>query len=816
MSKPSSSNVAIRLRFSWPAALIGIVIVKAVLSLALKPGPFLASYSGISYLLLLLLAMAFSIRNGIQNTLGSRPFWVLLATGYGIWAISQFLNLYYALALDSEVPNTSIADPALFLHLVPFLAAVAILPHRMKADHRLQRWILNSLLIAFVWAFLYGFTVFPDQYLFSSATRYGLRFDILYLLENLTMILAVAIVAFRSQPPWKSVYFHLLGASVLYAISSIVANLAIDSGGYVNGKLYGLGLVASVCWFVWVPLCARQMPQAEHNTFPLEDRQGPEASVWAMLSVVLISIPIVWELLRRDEGSTARTMRLIVAVAAIVCLASTAYIKEYLAKRELAFDARLANEHLHFALKAGSTVAWDSDLKRGRNAWFGDLPTIFGIPSDAYTSPLDEFFLHVHPDDRQRVIDAVDDAREYRKPYAAEFRVVRPDGAIRWLTARGEFYYAPNGTAERMLGVSLDITERKRAEEALRESEKKFRSVFRDAGVGMVVVSPEGHFIAANGTFCDYLGYTEKELIGTHVKSVTSPEDWPALSKKLDDALSGEHSFQRFVKRCLHKDGSIVHTENTASLIRSGEGAPQYFVGEVLDVTKRKELEEALSRVNQRLIQAQEQERIRIARELHDDISQRLALLAIRLEQLEQDVGASPRSLQGHVRELQMEVEELSTSIQSLSHELHSSKLDYLGAVAAMRSWCKEFSDKQRMQIQFESYNVPNYLPPEISLCLFRVLQEALHNASKHSGVKSFNVRLSESSGEIHLAVSDQGAGFDTEAAMTGRGLGLTSMRERLRLVDGHLSIESQPMRGTTIHARVPFNANSQSARATG
>jgi len=816
MSKQNPPDIAVGLRLSWPIALIGIVVIKAVLSLAVKPGPLVVSYSAISYLLLLLLAMTFAIRNGIQNTLGARPFWVLLATGFGMWATSQFLNLYYAFALDSDVPNTSIADPALFLHVVPLLAAVAILPHRKNGDHQLQRWILNSLLITFVWTFLYGFTVFPDQYLFSSATSYGLRFDILYMLENLTFVAAVFILALRSQPPWRTVYLHLLGASVLYAISSNFANLAIDSGGYVNGKLYGLGLIASVCWFVWVPLCARHMTHAEQSSSSSQERQGLEASVWAMLSVALISIPIVWELLRRDQGSTARTIRLIVAVVAIVCLASTAYIKEYLAKRELIFDVQLANERLRLALKAGSTVAWETDLKRGGTVWLGDLPTTFGILSDTYTAAPEEFLHRVHPDDRQRVSEAVDNARQNRKTYESEFRVVRSDGAIRWLTARGEFYYAPNGTAERMLGVSLDITERKRAEAALRESEERFRSVFRDAGVGMVVVSPEGYFIAANGTFCDYLGYTEKELIGTHVRSVTLPEDWPAFSKKLENALSGEHTFQRFEKRCLHKNGSLVHTENTASLIRSSEGTAQYFVGEVLDVTKRKELEEALSRANQQLIQAQEQERIRIARELHDDISQRLALLAIRLEQLEQDVDVSPRSLHGHVRELQTEVEEVSTSIQNLSHELHSSKLDYLGAVAAMRSWCKEFSEKQRMQIQFESHNVPNYLPPEISLCLFRVLQEALHNAAKHSGVKNFSVRLSEDCGDIHLAIADEGAGFDTEAAMMGRGLGLTSMRERIRLVNGELSIESQPMRGTTIHARVPFNANSQSARATG
>ena len=361
-------------------------------------------------------------------------------------------------------------------------------------------------------------------------------------------------------------------------------------------------------------------------------------------------------------------------------------------------------------------------------------------------------------------------------------------------------------------GTVEDITERKRAEEALRESEEKFRSVFSDAGVGMVIVSPEGHFLAANGTFCDYLGYTEEELLAKTVQSVTFHEDWPAFSQKLSDALKEEHSFQRFEKRCLHKSGRIVYTESSASLIRSSQGNPRYFVGEVLDVTKRTESEAALSSVNGRLIQAQEQERIRVARELHDDVSQRLALLAIRLQQVEQIPLALPADLLSHIREMQKEVEELLTNVQDLSHELHSSKLDYLGAVAAMRSWCREFSEKHGMEIDFNSYEVPNFLPAEISVCLFRVLQEALHNAAKHSGVRKVNVELGSSPDGIHLTVSDLGRGFDIEAGMKGRGLGLTSMQERIRLVNGYLSIDSQSKRGTTIQARVPFDSSGKSA----
>ena len=199
------------------------------------------------------MATSFAIRNGIQNTLERRPFWVFLAIAYGLWSLDQCLILYYELGRHIEAPDNSIADPVLFLHIVPMMAAVATLRHQNVSDRKLYRPILNSLLLLFFWSFLYGYLVFPYQY-FPNATSYALRFDILYLLENLALVFVVGILILRVQAPWKSIYLHLLGASTLYALSSSVANLAIDSGGYVNGKLYGLGLTASVCWFVWIPL----------------------------------------------------------------------------------------------------------------------------------------------------------------------------------------------------------------------------------------------------------------------------------------------------------------------------------------------------------------------------------------------------------------------------------------------------------------------------------------------------------------------------------------------------------------------------------
>jgi signal transduction histidine kinase len=244
----------------------------------------------------------------------------------------------------------------------------------------------------------------------------------------------------------------------------------------------------------------------------------------------------------------------------------------------------------------------------------------------------------------------------------------------------------------------------------------------------------------------------------------------------------------------------------------------QEVVGAVVafvDITERKLAEVALANVSHRLIEAQEQERTRIGRELHDDIVQRLALLAIELQQLQKSADLPPE-VRSHTGELWEQTTGIATDIQHLSHELHSSKLQYLGLAVAMRGFCREFGEQQNVEIDFQTHDLPSPLSADISLCFFRVLQEALHNSAKHSGVKHFEVRLWGTSEEIHLTVKDSGAGFDREGARESRGLGLISMEERLKLVSGTFSIESQPKRGTTIHARVPVRSGSDSVRAAG
>jgi signal transduction histidine kinase len=229
------------------------------------------------------------------------------------------------------------------------------------------------------------------------------------------------------------------------------------------------------------------------------------------------------------------------------------------------------------------------------------------------------------------------------------------------------------------------------------------------------------------------------------------------------------------------------------------------------DITRRKQLEEMLSGMTRKLIETEEQERTRIGRELHDDINQRLAMLAIELEQLPEN----PSEVPSRVQELRKQTIEISDDVQALSHELDSSKLERLGAIRGIRSWCREFGDRQKMEIDFNS-DIASDLPLEVGVCLFRVLQEALHNVVKHSGVKRIEVQLSEHLNDVHLIVTDQGRGFDVEAAIQGQGLGLTSMQERVRLLNGSIEIQSKPIGGTAVYVRIPLRSGHGTRQAGG
>jgi len=351
---------------------------------------------------------------------------------------------------------------------------------------------------------------------------------------------------------------------------------------------------------------------------------------------------------------------------------------------------------------------------------------------------------------------------------------------------------------------------RKESELHLRESEERLRLAAQIGRMFAYSWDAATDVIERSGESQEILGVPkEAAATGAAVLAMVHPSDKQRLELALTE-LSLDNPMLHITYRILSPDGAVTWLERNSRAYFDSNGKLKRMVGMVVDVTERQRGKEALADMARKLIEAQEQERTRIGRELHDDVNQRLAMLAMGLDQLKNN----PSEVENRVRKLLDETNDLSNDVEALSHELHSSKLEYLGVVAGIRSWCREFAEGQNIEIDFRS-DVVTLPPLETGICLFRVLQEALHNIAKHSGVKRVDVRLTEHANQIHLRVSDSGKGFDVETTMQANGLGLISMRERVRLVNGTIAIESTPMVGTTIDVRVPLESKQDSQRAS-
>ncbi len=349
---------------------------------------------------------------------------------------------------------------------------------------------------------------------------------------------------------------------------------------------------------------------------------------------------------------------------------------------------------------------------------------------------------------------------------------------------------------------------RRKTERELRESEEKFAKAFRRSPLAFTLVSlVDYRFIEANETFQRWTGWQREEVIGHTPLELGL---WVDVNQRFAFIQQvREEGAVRETEFIFRKKDGDLWTGLVSSELMDLHGEP-CALSLIADITDRKLAEQALADINRKLVAVQEEERTRIARDLHDDINQRIALVTVDIDQLRQKRPKSFSDLAAHLLDVRERLNEIAKGVQSISHELHSPQLEYLGLVPAIKSFCREFSARQAVQIDFQCRDIPQDVSKEISLCLFRVLQEALHNAVKYSHVRQFTVKLVCSDHQLALTIADRGIGFDPTAAVAKGGLGLVSMRERVRLADGAILIDTKPMHGTTIHVSVPLGTRNQ------
>jgi PAS domain S-box-containing protein len=315
----------------------------------------------------------------------------------------------------------------------------------------------------------------------------------------------------------------------------------------------------------------------------------------------------------------------------------------------------------------------------------------------------------------------------------------------------------------------------------------------------------------STGTFT-FVGEQVLNMLGYAIEDWYQPDFWPAhlhpedrerwVNEWLESANTQDNYELEF--RMIAKDSRVVWLHNLVSVIRE-DGRPTTILGFSIDVTESKEFEALLKDLSSRLINAQEEERRRVARELHDDLNQRMAILSIELEQLGKT--KKPANLNRRIESLKTKAQQISADIHQLSYKLHPSKLDHLGLAAAVKGLCQELSAGGKLAVEFEQSGFPANLPDEVTLCIYRIAQEALNNCVKHSFASTARVVLQNTGKEIRLSVADTGRGFELDSDVMTHGLGFTSMRDRLRMVGGQLQIHAEPKLGTHIEVSVPLAA---------
>jgi PAS domain S-box-containing protein len=362
-----------------------------------------------------------------------------------------------------------------------------------------------------------------------------------------------------------------------------------------------------------------------------------------------------------------------------------------------------------------------------------------------------------------------------------------------------------------LMPLAAMIQEHKFASGALAESENRFRQLFEQASVGIALESLEGKLAIVNPAFCAMFGYTEAELHQMSCTQLSHPEDLAVEAPLFRELCAGKRSSYQIDKRFFRKDGTLVWGRVSVSLLQPQDGTEPFIIGMLRDISPLKQRDQELVTLTGRLIEAQEEERRRISRELHDDIGQQAAAIAADLCALRETMARGSKESASTLADMVSQLAtELATSIHKLSHDLHSSRLQYLGLASALRDLCDKLAAQHHFTIELSVDCQVDRLPEPVELCMFRIAQEALSNVVKHSGGTTAFVRVAMCGKTISLCVADDGIGFDPSAVRGG--IGLTSMRERLRLVGGELFIKSSADTGTELVAEINLPARKAAA----
>ena len=491
-------------------------------------------------------------------------------------------------------------------------------------------------------------------------------------------------------------------------------------------------------------------------------------------------------------------------------------LRDVTARRRAEAQLRESEERLALAVAGAREGVWDLNLVTGHVIYSPRWIQMLGYDDNEIEPHIAAFQRLVHPDDRRRADEAQNSVASGESTFEAEFRLRHKNGHYVHVLSRGyPVRSRPGGPVVRIVGTHLDLTDRKLAEAALRESEERLRLAFAGAQEGVWDWNLETGAVLYSPRWIEMLGYEAHE-IEPHVSAwerLIHPDD-VHLAQRLNESLAGGAQTYEGEFRLRHKHGQYIHVLSRGFPVRRDPGGPVVrIVGTHFDLTARKEAEALAERQRTeqartewltRLVFAQEDERRRIAREMHDQFGEQLTALARRIERLREAANGRPE-MTAPIEALEEVARQLDRDVEQLVWELRPTALDDLGLRAALENYVRNWSQREGIPADLHTSGLlDDRLPSETETTLYRIAQEALTNAARHSRATRVDVILERRDVHVVLIIEDNGVGFDPARTTTDRlGFGLVGMQERAALVGAQLQIESAPGEGTTVLLRL-------------
>jgi PAS domain S-box-containing protein len=416
----------------------------------------------------------------------------------------------------------------------------------------------------------------------------------------------------------------------------------------------------------------------------------------------------------------------------------------------------------------------------------------------------------VHPKDLEGCIRAYTEAFDMRNPFKIEYRLRRNDGEYRWILDHGVPRYSGDRTFQGYIGTAVDITERKEAEEALARSEKRYREVVESQRELVCRYLLDTTLTFVNEAFCRFFGKSRRELIGHPLLELIQPEEHADVLDRIRGMIRHRHTVTVECKM-ISAGGAEQWQQWVIYPAFNEAGRVVEFQSIARDITERRKAEDSLratqvqiNALASQLIRAQEEERKRIARDLHDDFNQRLAAHAIALSNFRELISSEERPVRERLEKLHDEAITLGDDIRLIAHELHPPQLEEAGLESTIRAFCNEFSTLTGLRVEL-AINVNGPMPGDVMLCCYRVVQEAMRNISKHAGATAIQINLHSLVNHLVLLIADNGAGLNADRAKSLNGLGISSMEERVRFLSGHFQIRKREKAGTLVAVELPI-----------